>query len=314
MVCSVWTLSGANTYSGGTVIGAGALKGDTTSLQGAITNNGAAIFANATNGTYAGVMSGAGTLTLTATNTYTGATTVEGGKLDVNGALATSSAVTVQSGGTLGGSGSIGTTTIASGGTIAPGNSPGTLSITGDRVLTNGGNYDWEIFNLAGPVGTGWGLLSISGKLDLTNLSGPFNINLLSLSATNQAGALAGFTNTSNYSWQIAGAGSPINTNYLNYLTINQAGFTAHNDIGGGLFVLELRNDSKDLYLTYGSGAPVPEPGTWAAAALLAGRALVLHRQRDRRARGHQQSKEARFPRSSSRPSGVSAGKHPRAP
>ena len=276
------TLFGANSYSGGTLLSAGALKGDTTSLQGAITNNAAAIFDAATNGTYAGVMSGtgtvaksgAGTLTLTATNSYNGSTTVEAGKLVVNGAIS-NSAVTVRSNAVLGGSGSVGSTIIANGATIAPGNSPGTLSINGDLVWSNGGNYDWEVFKVAqngGVAGTDWDLINISGALDLTNLSGApyFNINLLSLSGTNTPGALAGFTNTSNYSWQIAGAGSPVNTNYFNYININTTNFASYNNIGSGLFALELRNGGKDLYLTYSSGAPVPEPGTWAAAALLA--------------------------------------------
>lgn len=62
---------------------------------------------------------------------------------------------------------------------------------------------------------------------------------------------------------------------------INTAGFTAYNP-NSGLFALELRNDSKDLYLTYtGGGEPIPEPGTWAAAALLlGGAALLRHRRR----------------------------------
>jgi outer membrane autotransporter protein len=82
-------LSGANTYSGGTTISAGTLSGTTTSLQGAITNNANVTFNQATNGTYAGVMSGtgsltltgAGTLTLSGANTYSGGTTVSAGIL-----------------------------------------------------------------------------------------------------------------------------------------------------------------------------------------------------------------------------------------
>ncbi|MBI3887049.1 MAG: DUF3494 domain-containing protein, partial [Opitutae bacterium] len=56
------TLSGANTYSGGTTVSAGTLAGNTTSLQGAIANNAAVLFNQTTAGTYAGVMSGTGTL------------------------------------------------------------------------------------------------------------------------------------------------------------------------------------------------------------------------------------------------------------
>ena len=83
------TLTGANTYSGGTTVLAGALVGTSVSLQGPIFNNALVVFDQAATGTYAGVMSGtgvlaktaAGTLTLTGANTYSGGTTVSGGAL-----------------------------------------------------------------------------------------------------------------------------------------------------------------------------------------------------------------------------------------
>ncbi len=295
------TLSGANSYSGGTLLSAGALKGDATSLQGAITNNSTAIFDTSTNGAYAGVMSGtgalaksgAGTLTLTATNTYNGATTVETGKLVVNGSIA-SSAVTVQSNAMLGGAGTVGATVVNSGATIAPGNSPGALTINGDLTWNNGGGYDWEVFRLPGEgtAGTDWDLLSVTGSLNLTNLTGAplFNINLYSLNATNSAGPLANWSNTGTYAWKILAASNAISTNYISpaYFGINTTQFAAHNDISGGLFAIELRDNDKGLYLTYSSGAPVPEPGTWAAAALLAGGAAFVRWRRKRGAQDEQ--------------------------
>jgi autotransporter-associated beta strand protein len=83
------TLTGANTYTGGTTITAGRLIGDTVSLQGDIANNATLEFAQATDGTYAGVVSGTGalvksgdgSLTLAGANTYTGGTTITGGRL-----------------------------------------------------------------------------------------------------------------------------------------------------------------------------------------------------------------------------------------
>src|SRR5262249_17505407 len=57
------TLTGINTYSGGTLISAGGLIGTTSSLQGFIVNNGALTFDQATNGIFSGIISGIGTVT-----------------------------------------------------------------------------------------------------------------------------------------------------------------------------------------------------------------------------------------------------------
>jgi len=83
------TLSGANTYSGGTLVSAGTLTGTVSSLQGNITNNAAVVFVQTPDGTYSGAMSGSGsltksgtgTLTLSGANSYSGGTVVSGGTL-----------------------------------------------------------------------------------------------------------------------------------------------------------------------------------------------------------------------------------------
>ncbi len=83
------TLSGANSYRGGTIISSGTLRGDTGSLQGDITDNAALVFEQSADGTFAGVVSGngtlhkfgAGTLMLRGPNTYTGGTTINEGTL-----------------------------------------------------------------------------------------------------------------------------------------------------------------------------------------------------------------------------------------
>jgi autotransporter-associated beta strand protein len=83
------TLTGSNTYSGGTTVAAGTLAGTTTGLQGAITNNAVVNFDQAFNGTYAGAMSGTGSLTksgigivqLSGNNSYSGGTTINSGVL-----------------------------------------------------------------------------------------------------------------------------------------------------------------------------------------------------------------------------------------
>ncbi|WP_282058890.1 autotransporter-associated beta strand repeat-containing protein, partial [Lentibacter algarum] len=85
----VLTVTGTNTYTGGTTVSGGSLRGAVGSLQGNIVNNSAVEFAQGTDATYADVVSGsgsltktgAGVLTVTGTNTYTGGTTVSGGSL-----------------------------------------------------------------------------------------------------------------------------------------------------------------------------------------------------------------------------------------
>ncbi len=179
------TLSGANTYSGGTTVTAGSLVGTTSSLRGAITNNAAVTFDQATGGTYSGVMSGTGALTklgsgsvtLTGANTYTGATLVSAGKLLVNGSLA-DSAVTVGNGGTLGGSGTLGgPVTVQSGGVLSPGDGPGQLFLSA-CTLQGGSTTLMEVIgsgSAAGTAGTDYdqiqittsGGLTYGGSLDL---------------------------------------------------------------------------------------------------------------------------------------------------
>lgn len=88
-------LLGANTYSGGTTITAGSLEGNTSSLQGNISNDGTLIFNQSdAAGAYVGIISGSGTfikegratLTLIEANTYSGGTTINKGRLALSGA------------------------------------------------------------------------------------------------------------------------------------------------------------------------------------------------------------------------------------
>jgi autotransporter-associated beta strand protein len=92
---TVQTLSGDNTYTGGTTISAGILQigsgGATGSLAGDITNNAALHFNRAGDLTYPGTISGTGTLTklgtgsliLTGTKSGTGLTTISAGTLQI---------------------------------------------------------------------------------------------------------------------------------------------------------------------------------------------------------------------------------------
>ncbi len=159
-------LSGNNTYTGLTTIAAGTLQlgnpatngGTTGSVAGNILDDAALVFARSNTYTYAGQISGSGTvaqngtgtLVLSDTNTYTGATSVNLGTLEVDGSIAHSTSVTVNNGGTLSGIGVVdpNTTTIMSGGTLAPGNAAhptGTLTITGNLAFQPGAIYGVQL-------------------------------------------------------------------------------------------------------------------------------------------------------------------------
>ncbi len=91
---STLTLAGDDTYSGTTTISAGTLifGGNTSGLNGNVTDNANLTFNPIANTTFAGVISGPGavsktagtTITLTANNTYSGTTTIELGHADIH--------------------------------------------------------------------------------------------------------------------------------------------------------------------------------------------------------------------------------------
>ncbi len=88
------TLRGANDYAGGTEVRKGTLIGDTTSLQGSITNSALVVFDQDVDDEYAGASgsgvvqnAGSGVVTFAGANTYSGGTTVSDGVL--RGILAT---------------------------------------------------------------------------------------------------------------------------------------------------------------------------------------------------------------------------------
>ncbi len=153
-------------------------------------------------------------------NSYSGATTVSSANLLVSGSIASSSGatvgnlgsltvngiaggVTVNSGGSLLGSGTVGAVTLNSGSFLKPGNSPGNLTAS-SAIWNSGATYEWQITSLTGTAGTNWDLFTVSGALNLSNLSSSakFNLNL------DSAGTLAGFSPTADYSWTFAKAAS----------------------------------------------------------------------------------------------------------
>jgi autotransporter-associated beta strand protein len=171
------------------------------------------------------VKTGTGQWSLSGANTYTGATEVREGTLQISsgGSIAstatisntatllvngTAGAVTVNSGGSLGGSGTNnGAVTLNSGSLLKPGNSPGNLTAA-SSVWNSGATYEWQITSLTGTAGTDWDLFTVTSGLD-----GGLNLSALSSSATfnlslDSAGVLAGFSDTSEYTWTFAKAAS----------------------------------------------------------------------------------------------------------
>jgi YVTN family beta-propeller protein/autotransporter-associated beta strand protein len=116
------TLTGANTFTGGTALNAGGFVVNG-SLASGVTVNGGALAVN---------------------GTLTGGLTMNAGTAAVNGSVTAS---TIVNGGTLSGGGTIGGLTL-NGGIVAPGNSIGTLTVNGNLVQ-NGGAYQVEV-NAAG--------------------------------------------------------------------------------------------------------------------------------------------------------------------
>jgi autotransporter-associated beta strand protein len=262
---------------------------------GAITNSGAGSGTTTISGVIGTNVSGVtqdsmtSTLVLSGTNAYTGPTTVAAGHLVVDGDISASALTSVQGGGTLSGAGRVGDTVILAGGTLSPGNSPRTLNITGDIDWLGGGNYNWQIVDAAGTAGLAWDLISVSGALDLSALtdSNEFKINLWSLSGVDPDvnGNASNFDPSRNYTWTIVRALGGIN-GYIgadqflvNIGPANGAGGFANTLSDGNFSVLQSGND---LNLVFTSSTPIPEPGTWVAAALLAAAAFARRRKQAR--------------------------------
>ena len=132
------------------------LTGSAATLTGLIGNAGTLTVDQPTDATFAGTLSGTGSLVKTGAGAltignqlgFTGPTTVAQGKLVLAGTLP--GTVTVQNGGSLAGNGTVGSTTIQSGGTIVPGNSIGTILVNGNFSALSGSLYVAETGGTSG--------------------------------------------------------------------------------------------------------------------------------------------------------------------
>ncbi len=211
------TLSGTNTYSGGTTVSAGTLQGNTTSLQGDITDNAQVVFDQAVDGTYSGTISGTGSVTKTGagTLTITGSCCIDGGLTIAAGTLVNDGtiendagvAVTNTAGGTLTNVDTLG--------------NHGTLTNAGTLNNDNGG---W-LFNADGGILTNTGTLNNLAGAQLTNQDGSSLINNGTLTNSGWLGNDAGSTLTNN--------ATLTNDNVLvNFATLQNNGALTNN-VGG---------------------------------------------------------------------------------
>ena len=188
-------ISGDNTYTGGTVISAGALqigRGGAGSIVGNVIDNATLIFASGGRANFDGVISGTGQvikrdpseLTLTGASTYTGPTIIEEGRLIVNGSLV--STVTVNPSARLSGSGSVGGAIVH--GALAPGNPvvADVFTINGPLTFGADGVYIVDVVTAGADRVNVGGVASLAGTLRLLPAVGPYTgaVSYTLLSAT----------------------------------------------------------------------------------------------------------------------------------
>ncbi|WP_158094230.1 autotransporter-associated beta strand repeat-containing protein [Erythrobacter donghaensis] len=182
-------LLGANTYTGGTTVAGGRLQGDTTSLRGAIAIDapGTLLFNQTSNGTFSGILSGAGridkdgagVLDLGGTHSdFVGLFNLMAGGLNLTGTLGRdvgSSRLATAAGTTLTGTGTVGN--LAIGGSFAPGAgtapAAATFNVAGDLSFAAGSRY------LVDLAANGSGDRVVAGG-DVVLAGGTVEVNLLS--------------------------------------------------------------------------------------------------------------------------------------
>ena len=202
------TLTSANTYSGGTVVSAGRLVGDTTALQGAIRNDAVLEFAMAGDGTFAGMLTGigrvektgAGVLTYTGNgSTLAGPFAVLGGGLRLDGRL-DSAVVSLATGTRLTGNGVMGGLLVGTGATVAPGASLGLLTVAGDLTFLGGSRYVAELAEAGSDRIAVGGQGTLAGTLDVVNIGGANYRFNASYALIETGGALSGSFDTVTFS------------------------------------------------------------------------------------------------------------------
>jgi autotransporter-associated beta strand protein len=298
---TIATLTGNNSYTGGTIVDAGSLTASTATLPlngnvSLIDSNGTGtagviVFNQSSNGTFGGAISGngsvtkqnTGTLTLTGNNTYTGATLLNGGTL-----VANSASLPVNSGVTMTNASSLVLDQAATGtfGGLVAGAGSVTKQGDGSLTFTAANTYDGGT-----TVDTGSLVLSGAGKLGAP--TGPLAVNtaILDLGGTSQTvgavtlnngtisnGMLNGSSYTStggNVSASLGGPGIVFtNTSGNTTLTGNNS-YTGGTVINGGIVTASSTSLPAAQAVTIADGASLhfsePTDGTFSGATSGAG-------------------------------------------
>lgn len=222
------TVSGNNSYSGGTDIATGTLRvsGNNSALGSGVLNfTGSATLATANGGgartlanaitvgstftatldsnhadlTIGGLVGGAGNITttggvtiLSGNNTYAGTTSVGAGStLRVNGDHTGTGPVSVASGARLEGGGTL-PGAVSLNGTLAPGDGVGTMT-TGEVAMADASGIAWQVADWTGPPGTGHDTL-VAGSVNLTGVTTAITVVLSGQSLANFTDAAKSFT------------------------------------------------------------------------------------------------------------------------
>jgi fibronectin-binding autotransporter adhesin len=299
------TLSGVNSYGGGTAVNAGTLvvgssnalgtgqltvnAGATLSIGQGVTVNNQVFLSGSTslsgdaasiNGGISGNGSltkvGAGTLTLEGVNAHTGGTIVQGGGLQVNGSLA--GVVTVQANTSLNGTGSIaGTVTVLSGGTLGAGGvGVGGINL-GGLDLRGGSTLELKLADQAGQAGLAFDAFHLSGDLSLASVTAADRVIL------HLKGAPANFNPATSMQFAFLdyhGLNLGTSGDISSLFTINTSGLLDRNgnSVNPALFTLVNDTTSKQLSLAY--AAPVPEASTYGLCLGALGLGVALVRRR----------------------------------
>lgn len=230
-----FTLSGTNSYGGGTGITSGTLSVSADNNLGASTG-GVSVSGGGTLAVSSGFTSsrnfsfgsGGGDISVSSGQTFTASGTgtwssTSGGSLTLNGP-GTVELLATSNGGSYGQSGSplsvtaangilsgtatvLGNITINSGGTVAPGTSttsPGVLTFSGTGTLDPGGHFTVDLTNAGGSAGSGWNELSVTRLVAGSGLSSSnkFDVAIGTFNTT-------GFNSNQTYTWDIiTGAGA----------------------------------------------------------------------------------------------------------